>query len=268
MWKAPGAPPAAPSYLGRLLDLVILIGDEPGVTLTEVSRRTGMPVSTASRLVSLLVARGFVRRRGTEQALEPGPRLERLGLRSLQRMGHHGRFRDRVDRLASQTGESVSLSLVEYDHIVLVSRRESEHALRIVARVGDVISPTTSATGKAILAFMSEDRRRDLLAAAAPADRPSDEALHAELAEARSSGHARHEEEFAIGQRCVAAPFFSSSGEPVGAISVAGPAARFTREAAHAAVLLLIEETRQISEELGYQAGPEFALRSSNFEPS
>ncbi|HEX6547791.1 MAG TPA: IclR family transcriptional regulator [Candidatus Dormibacteraeota bacterium] len=253
---------AEPSYLGRLLDLVSLIGDEPGLTITEAGQRTGMPVSTASRLVSLLVTRGFVRRRGTDHALEPGPRLERLALRSLQRMGHHGRFRDRVERLAELTGESVSLSLVEFDHIVLVSRRESEHALRIVARVGDLISPTTSATGKAILAFMSEDRANDILSDRDRMPPAAWSALEEELAGVRRCGHARHEEEFAVGQRCVAAPFFSSSGEPVGAISVAGPAARFTREAADAAVRQLLIETRSISAELGFETEPSDVKRS------
>lgn len=251
-----------PSYLGRLLDLISLIGDEPGLTITEAGRRTGMPVSTASRLVSMLVTRGFVRRRGTDHALEPGPKLERLALRSLQRMGHHGRFRDRVERLAERTGESVSLSLVEFNHIVLVSRRESEHALRIVARVGDLISPTTSATGKAILAFMSEDRRNDILSDQERIPLSALDALEEELAEVRRRGFARHEEEYAIGQRCVAAPFFRSTGEPVGAMSVAGPAARFTREAADLAVVQLLVETRFMSAELGFESEPTDLKRS------
>lgn len=222
------------------------------MSLGEVSRRTGMPASTASRLTTLLIERRLLRRQEPGHLLMPGPWLERLGLRSLQRLSESGRFDEHVGRLAAGFSESVSLGLVDNDQIVLVARRESEHALRMVARVGDIIPPHRSAMGKAILAFMPDERRRELMAGAAVDPDSVLKSLEAELQDVRTLGYARDEEQFAIGLRCVAAPFFGTSGEPVGAISLAGPSARFTGEQARAAIRPLLAEVRSISSELGH----------------
>ncbi len=241
-----------PSYLGRMLDLLSLVADEPGLSLGDISRRTGLPLSTASRLAALLTEREFLRRDGVSQRLVPGLQLERMGLRALQRMTESGRFDEHVTRLAASFGESVSLGLVDLGHIVLVARRESEHALRMVARVGDIIAPHRSAMGKALLAFMPRDRRLELLASVTPDPASLLAELEEELAAVRSAGYARDEGEFVIGLRCVAAPFFRAGGEAIGAISVAGPAARFTEEQAAAAVPPLLAEVRSISRDLGH----------------
>jgi DNA-binding IclR family transcriptional regulator len=245
------AAPVRAGYLARLLDLICLVADQPGLSLGEVSRRAGLPLSTASRLVGLLSERGFVRRDGGS-GLVAGPSLERVGLRALQRITAIGRFDEHVARLASSFGESVSLGLIDFGRIVLVARRESDHALRMVARVGDIIPPHTSAMGKALLAFMPPERALELLASATPDPAAVLARLGTELEWVREQGYARDEGEFAVGLRCVAAPFFRAGGEPAGAISIAGPSARFTEEQAAAAVRPLLAEVGSISRELGH----------------
>lgn len=251
-----GSAPAASraSYLARLLDLISLVGDQPGLSVAEISGRTGLPLSTASRLVTLLVDREYVRREDRQGGVVPGPRLERVGLRALQLLTRSGRFDEHVARLASSFGESVSLGLVDLGHIVLVARRESEHALRMVARVGDIIPPHRSAMGKALIAFMSPNRAVDLLSSVSDAPEELLGRLQPALEKVREAGYAVEEGEFAVGLRCVAAPFFRSEGEPVGAISIAGPAARFTELQAAAAVPPLLAEVRSISRELGHDS--------------
>jgi DNA-binding IclR family transcriptional regulator len=46
----------------------------------------------------------------------------------------------------------------------------------------------------------------------------------------RERGYALDDEEFVIGMKCVAAPIWSESGEPIGSLSVSGLAARVTPE--------------------------------------
>lgn len=222
------------------------------MSLAEVSRRTGLPLSTASRLISLLVDRGFVRRGPAGQGLVPGRWLEGVGIKALGGLKQSGRFDEHITRLASEVGESISVALLDFDRLLLIARRESPHPLRMVAAVGDLLPPLRTAAGKAVLAFLPENRQLALLAAAGEPNR-SLGLLAGELEDARRLGYARDEEQFAVGLRCVAAPFFMAGGDPLGAISVGGPAARFTPELAAAAIEPLRLQVRAISEELGHQ---------------
>jgi IclR family acetate operon transcriptional repressor len=250
-------PPAggSSSYLGRLLDVLAVIGEEDGLTLSELSRRTELSMSTTHRLAMLLVERGFVRRDDASKRYLSGPQLERLGLRSLGRLPDPARFEAVVARLAAATGESVSLGLVLSNEIVLAARRESAHSLRQVVNVGDVVPAHTSAMGKSILADLERDEQLRLLARDGVDPVLTLAGLAGELDGVRQDGFARDEQTFAVGLRCVAASFSDGRGHVVGGISVAGPAARFSSERAMQVVPVLLAEADSLSHELGAHAG-------------
>lgn len=235
-------------YLARCLGLLQLVaaGPEDGLTLSELAQRASMPLSTASRLAQLLERQGFARRLA-DRRFVPGPALLALGLRSLRSLPAE-QYLAVVERLAAETGESVSVGLVIGDEIVLVARHESPHMLRAVAKVGDVIPPHRSAMGKAVLAHLGEGRRDVLLAVAGQDPAALDARLVDELRDAARDGFARDEEQFTVGLRCIAAPLLGSDGEAIGAVSIAGPAARFSRELADSFVPALLEQTRQLCE--------------------
>jgi len=69
----------------------------------------------------------------------------------------------------------------------------------------------------------------------------------------RKRGYAVDNEEIEIGLRCVGAPIRDYSGTMVGAISVAAPAARLTRQKIYAFVRLVVSTAEEISEKLGYE---------------
>lgn len=204
-----------------------------------------MPISTASRLARLLEERGLASRRADKRFV-PGPALVTLGLRSLRLLAAE-RYQDAVASLGQSTGESVSVGMMIGDEVVLVARHESEHRLRVVATIGDVIAPHRSAMGKAILAHVSDRRRGEILRRAVGGRAPQVAAeLAEELERAAAEGYARDEEVFAVGLRCRAAPIIGADGEAQAAISIAGPSSRFTHDLADAHVPALLEETRRL----------------------
>lgn len=236
------------SYLGRLLDVLDLVAsdDLSGVGLTELAARTGMPLSTASRLIALLTDRGYVTR-AAGGGFVAGSRLVGLGLRAHDRLEDTDRLDAAVRDLAARTGESVSAGLLIGDEIVLMARRESAESLRAVARVGDIIVPHTSAMGKAVLAHLPADRRRDVLLAAGSDPARVEEDLLDELAETSRTGIGIDEQTYAVGLRCRAAPILGRDGTAIGGISIAGPAARFTPERADACLAGLAEVAQRLS---------------------
>jgi DNA-binding IclR family transcriptional regulator len=237
------------SYLGRFLGLVQVVSAAPdgGLTLSELAAQGGVPASTVSRLARLLEEHGLARRLPDKRYV-PGPGLVTLGLRSLGRLPSE-RFHDAVQTLVDLTSESVSVGLLLGSEITLVARRESAHPLRYVAKVGDVVAPHRAAMGKVVLAHLPPDRRKEIVHAAVGAE--ADEVLASlaeELAATLATGVGRDEESFAVGLRCVAAPILDESGEAVGAISISGPAARFSRELADGFIPALREQTRRLSQ--------------------
>jgi IclR family acetate operon transcriptional repressor len=241
------------SYMFRMLTLLehVALDDEESLQPSELASRLGMPSSTAARQVALLDAQGFIRR-GEDGVLLPGPRMVQMALRTVTKMPGNIEIRRAAQSLGGATGESVSVGLIVGNEIVLMAREEPEHPLRIVARVGDIASPSTTALGKAILASLPHDRQLDLLRAAttpAEADRQLAE-LADELEQVRTYGFAVDEETYSVGQRCRAAALVDADGRAFGGISVAGPTARFMQAQAQQIVPLLLATARDLSQEL------------------
>lgn len=237
------------SYLGRLLDLLdIALTDEGGpLSLTELANKAKIPLSTTSRLATMLVERGMLRTL-PDGRLDVGSGFVHIAVRALSRIRADAQLRTAVKSLALATGESASAGLLVGDAIVLVAREEPEHSLRAVARVGDIIAPHTSAMGKAILARLDPDGRMALLRRAVGADAERlDAELAPELAEVQRTGHALDEETFSVGLRCRAAAFLDQHGLAVGGISIAGPAARFSFEQATQSLPQLMAAVHDLS---------------------
>jgi IclR family acetate operon transcriptional repressor len=240
---------AKPSYLSRLLDVLELAvtDDAARRSLSQLAATAGVPLSTASRLVSLLVDRGLLHAL-PGGGFGAGPRMMHLAVRALAQLRDGDRLESAVRSLAEQTGESVSAGLLVGDGIVLVARQEPDHALRAVARVGDIVTAHTSAMGKAILAHLPAERqlaliRRELGEGAEDALAQ----LHEEVQTIRAEGFSVDEETYTPGLRCRAAALLGRDGVAVGGLSIAGPAARYTQEKATADLPALRAEADRVS---------------------
>lgn len=235
--------------MGRILDLLELavVADDAPLTMTEISERAHVPISTTSRLVKNLEEWDFLVQDGNGKYL-PGGRVVRMAVVVSAQLHTPQRIEAATTRIAEATGESVTGGLVIGDRIVIVARTESEHPLRAVHRVGEQVSPTAAALGKAVLSRSHEQRRRELAAAwERDDDSPHLDELDGELNQALVDGYTKDEETFAPGLRCRAVPIIGQDGTAVGAISVAGPAARFQPATADDAAKLLLKEAAALS---------------------
>src|SRR3990172_10031999 len=78
-------------------------------TVTELAETTGLPKSTASRLVAALERQGLVQRDGGRGSVRPGPVLVSFARRSLPNADLVELCGPSLDRLAAATGETVNL---------------------------------------------------------------------------------------------------------------------------------------------------------------
>jgi IclR family acetate operon transcriptional repressor len=252
-------PPASTSNsVRRAFDLLdrIEAAEPGGASLAELAAEVPMAKSSTLRYLTTLVELGVARRDeagrfrlGLRLAELAGGLLENDDLRSVAEPLLH-------DLLAA-SGETVHLGVASGAEVVYIGKVESRHSVRLVSRIGSRVPVHCSAMGKAILAELGDEERAPLLDSlpkrtASTITSPT--ALGAELERIRKRGFSIDDEENEAGVRCVGAAVTAADGEPLGAISVSGPAARLTLERAGELGPQVIETANEIARRLGHRA--------------
>lgn len=209
---------------GALVTALERVGE---ATAQELSELVGEPVSSTYRLVSTLMAVGWV---------EPGSRrgLYRLGL-YVVRIG--GMLEERLDvrraclpaleEMRERTHQTSFLCFRRGDAAVCVERIGGRDVQSLGMRLGDAYPLYHGAAPLAILAFLPDEEREAVLDRAA-ADRetggnvPSDAELRERIARTRRAGYAVSDEDVTTGIGAVGAPVYNHRGELEGAISLSG----------------------------------------------
>jgi IclR family acetate operon transcriptional repressor len=168
-----------------------------------------------------------------------------------------------MEELARRSNESVSLGVLNAGSVLFVQRVESPEILRADIRLGTRMPLHASASGKALLAAMTDAEIARLLpetmlpASARRTVRERD-ALLADLRLVRERGYAKQEDEFIDGIAALATPVRDASGRALAALSIAGPIARFDERTWAA---LLLPTAQHMSQICGYRSGrPAFSV--------
>lgn len=216
---------AATSSLTRGLSLLDLFSSaDRELSISEMARRSGIPKSTAHRLVLDLLEWG---------ALERGRAGLRLGVRLFELgtlVPSSAMLRDIALPYAHNLNEVTHLTCnlaVREGSEVLYIEKITTRTLRVPhSRLGGRARMHATGLGKAILAFSGPTFVDSVLAqplAAQTGRTITDPAvLRTELEKVRADKVAYDAEESHDGLFCVAAPIFSGQGRVVGAISVTG----------------------------------------------
>lgn len=213
----------------RTLDIIeyVVAHDRPLVA-QEIAVALGIPVSSLSYLLGTLVDRGYLNRVGRRYSAGPG--LQRLQARpggfSLAE-----RAAPLVRTLRVQLNETTSFFVRSEWDVEAIVTETSEQALRYAVPTGARLPMHALASGKALLAALPDDELDRYFAETdrtrfTPATVTSEKALRREIAQIRKTGFSLTDEEFSLGIRGIGR-VVTIGGEPVGALSVAVPKARF-----------------------------------------
>jgi DNA-binding IclR family transcriptional regulator len=213
--------PATPTAVIDRISLVLDAFEGPGrLTLAQIVRRTGLPRSSAHRMLDRLVQLRWLRRSGRDYEL--GMRLVELGSLAVHQ--------DRLVRAAAPllgelhraTSLVVHLAVLDGPDVVYLEKVGDRMIAAIPTRVGSRQPAHCTAVGKAILAYRDDDAEVNLQVRKTKYSISSGSQLAVELAKVRAHGVAFEREESLIGFGCVAAPI-GDPGEAVAAVSVCGP---------------------------------------------
>ncbi len=208
----------------------------PQLGLSEVARVTGLNKTTVFRLLSALEEEELVQRVPQGEAYRLGPEFAALGLRSLGATGLLFVFaaQGELAGLADATQETASLHVLVGREVVILDEAFGRQVLAAKKEVGTRWPAHTTSTGKALLAFGTEEQTREFLrrplSRLTPKTICDPEAFARELRRVRARGYATIQEEAQIGYAAAGVPVIGANGRAVAALTVWGPSARLTTQ--------------------------------------
>jgi DNA-binding IclR family transcriptional regulator len=210
------------SKLTSLLDAFSV--ERPELSLGEITRITGLPSSTAYRMVCDLVAWGGLERASSGAGYRVGVRLWELGALAPRPADLREVALPFMQDLYEVTRENVHLAVLEGHEALYVETISGPHALRVRSRRAGRLPLHATGVGKVLLAHAPEQVVRDVVAAGLPRYTPhtvvDPDRLHRVLADVRRNGIAYAREEMSPGSLSVAAPVTDADGEVTAALAV------------------------------------------------
>ena len=142
----------------RTLDLFEAFADAGGpLSLTEISQRIDVPISSCHSLIRTLQMRGYVYVLEERKRIYPTKRLFGVA----HALGRYDTALERLTPLAAglakATGETVIIGKVQGDIVIYLDVVPGRHNVRYTASPGDTFPTHTSALGKSTLALLSDD---------------------------------------------------------------------------------------------------------------
>lgn len=215
----------------RVFHLLEQLADGGGsMSLSELARRTDLPMPTIHRLLRSVVNQGYVRQESSKR-YSLGPRMIRLGESASRMLGSWAT--PYLAGLVAKYGETTNMAMMEGDACVYVAQVPSPQWMRMFTEVGRVVMLHSTGVGKALLSTLTDDQ---VLATLKRAGMPAQtehtiiqpQAMLEALAEIRERGYAVDDGEQELGVRCVAVPIKELPF--AAALSVSGPSSRISFE--------------------------------------
>jgi DNA-binding IclR family transcriptional regulator len=241
----------------RAINVLEILAREGSAGVSEVAAEIGVHKSTAFRLLAALEERDLVEQNIERGKYQLGFGILRLASAIPTRIDLARQAQPVLDDLAQRLDETVNLAVARNHYAVHVQQALGSAAVASQNWVGQLTPLHATASGKILLAYMSEEQRSATLDATGLRSYTehtvtSRKALLEELARAREEGIATAYEELETGLNAVAAPVRDHTGTVVGAVSVSGPAYRLDRTEVERVVEDLQDAVARISRRMGW----------------
>ncbi len=227
-------------------------------SIQEMIEVLGYHKSSIQRIVSTLEGEGFLKRIQSNRGIyRLGPQILFLGGIADMSTDLRSIARPIMAQLVERVRETSYLCILEGNQCLYIEKVESSQPIQIIHGIGKRNPLHCTGVGKALLSGMAEEEIRKIFSASglkrftAHTITSVDSLLH-QIEQVRRRGVAHDLEELDLGVKCVAAPIRNQTGRTVAAVSISGPAQRFTADALVRFDKEVKASARAISRELGF----------------
>lgn len=256
----------------RTLEIIETISRaKKGLTSDELAKILKTNRSTLHHQLTTLVGMRYLFYNSATRQYDIGLHLIELGQKYLNRLDVRRTAHGHLERLSRDLDEVVNLLILRDNRLVYIDRMDLSTRigdLRPVFSIGASVPAAATASGKILLAEAGEEELKHVLNTiklerCTKNTTVDKELLRQELRLTHQRGFGVDDEEHQIGVKCIAVPIFDNRQRAIAAISVSGPASRFSHRYMTSKLLPRLRETAQaISREMGYVAPENRATRS------
>jgi DNA-binding IclR family transcriptional regulator len=221
-------PQGAQAALRAIRLLKLFTAERAEMSLSELSRGSGLNKTTTHRLLRALQSENLIERNSASSAYSLGPGLMALGVQALASSDLRRRVRPLLKALAKSSGETATLEVPIGDSMLILDEVAGTYVIGAVGNVGTRWPLHATSTGKAFLAFEDNglERLGSPLKALTARTLVDKEAFQPQFIEIRRRGYAVSVDELEEGYAAVATIIRGALGDVQGALSIGGPTQR------------------------------------------
>ena len=243
--------------LERALDLLeVLAQADGGLSLSELTRSTGLSKTTVHQILATLRQRGYVEQ-SHYGSYAIGQKLIETVSCHINALDLTTESRPYLAELRKELDLTTHLGILDGPYVVYVERISLFPRTRLYTQVGYRSPAYCSSMGKCLLACLSGERLADILDQCA-FEPFTKNTCHSKrdfrqlLRQVRQQGWAMDNEEYQLGHCCIGAPVFDYRGDAVAAISASGTTSDINKNTIEKIKNEVIRTARQISKRMGY----------------
>lgn len=225
-------------------------------SLSDIARVLDMPKNSVFRILYTLERRDFVRQVGSEYQISS--KLLTLGHSIVSGSTLLEKALPSLRELRDETRETVGFGvLTRKMEGVVLEQIPGLEPIKIQIDIGYNFPLHTSAPGKALIAFLTEERQREIVDTIKFEKLTqntilSPDAYYHELADVRVLGYAMDREEQVDHVICIGAPVFNHENDTVAAVWITGPVFRIDSDRVFKLAPCVMTAAKKISLRLGF----------------
>jgi IclR family KDG regulon transcriptional repressor len=226
-----------------------------GLTNSEISRKLGIPKSSASYILRTLERRGYLRRDGESGRYRLGLKILSLGGDAQGNLEIADVALPFMRTLGEKIRMTVHLAVLDQGEAVYVEKVEAPGFFKVNTWVGRRMFLHSTSVGKCLLAWLPKQEienvvRQQGLKKRTPKTITTVSKLLADLEHVKQSGYAVDDEENSLGARCLGAPIFDAVGNVTAALGASGTLTQVDEANMPRMIEALKETARRITRQL------------------
>jgi len=220
--------------VGKALLMLDIIADAgQSLRFNNILALSPFPQATTYRLLQTMTSQAMLSYDAESQRYSLGMRLVRLAHNAWKEASLGPIASPYLNELASEVGETIHLAQMENGQVLFIDKRHTSQRFETLAQAGRIAPAHCTGVGKVMLAYMQPERQdyslqRQTYIKFTNTTITDKQALLDELAIIKREGVAYDREEHENGIISIAAPILTSSGQVIGAISIATSTSRHT----------------------------------------